>query len=71
MLFRSNAYSKEYGVRELKRFIKSNIALLVAEAILARKIPNDGTRNYTFKVQDNKLELINVAPVPQTSSIKL
>ena len=67
----TNAYSKEYGVRELKRFIKSNIALLVAEAILARKIPSDGTRNYTFKVQDNKLELINVAPVPQTSSIKL
>ena len=67
----ANAYSKEYGVRELKRFIKSNIALLVAEAILARKVPNDGTRNYTFKVQDNKLELINIAPVPQVSSIKL
>lgn len=60
----NNAYSKEYGVRELKRFIKTNIALLVAEAILDRRIPIDGTRNYTLKIVNNKLEITNTTKIP-------
>jgi len=63
-----NAYSKEYGVRELKRFIKASIALIVAEAILDRKIPIDGTRNYTIKITDNKPELINITKVPEKTA---
>lgn len=64
----TNAYSKEYGVRELKRFIKTNVALLVAEAILDRKMPIDGTRNYTIKVTDNKLEIINTTKIPNKAA---
>lgn len=64
----NNAYSKEYGVRELKRFIKTNIALLVAEAILDRRIPIDGTRNYTLKIVNNKLEITNTTKIPDKTA---
>lgn len=60
----TNAYSKEYGVRELKRFIKTNVALLVAEAMLDHMVPIDGTRSYTVKVENNKLEIINITKLP-------
>jgi hypothetical protein len=63
-----NAYSKEYGVRELKRFIKASIALIVAEAILDRKIPIDGSRNYTVQITNNKLELINLTKIPEKTA---
>jgi ATP-dependent Clp protease ATP-binding subunit ClpA len=60
----NNAYSKEYGVRELKRFIKANVALLVAEAILERRVPIDGSRNYTVEFKDNKLQIVNTVQAP-------
>jgi len=54
-----NGYSERYGARELKRFIKKNVALKVADSILRGKIPAVGTK-YTPKFNDDgELEIVN------------
>jgi ATP-dependent Clp protease ATP-binding subunit ClpA len=57
------AYSVEYGVRELNRFLRNNVALPVANLMLANKYPQDGTAKYSFTVQDSKLVVSNVATI--------
>ena len=60
----SKAYSKEFGVREIKRFIKNSVALPVAEAILDNQFPIDGSGKYTFTIKDGKAVVDNVKKVP-------
>jgi len=48
-----NGYSSEYGARHLSKFIKNNIAILVADAVLNSVLPAKG-KYYTCKVKDNK-----------------
>ena len=45
------SYSKEYGVRELKRKIKQYVAMPLAEKILEGYIPEGNTRKYNLKVE--------------------
>ena len=54
-----NSFSEEYGAREIKRFIKSSIALPLADIMLEDKSPNDGTFEYEAIVEDNKIEIVN------------
>jgi ATP-dependent Clp protease ATP-binding subunit ClpA len=56
------AYSVEYGVRELKRFLRSNVALPIADNILLQMSPIDGSGRYTMSVRNSKLEVVNVKP---------
>lgn len=51
----SNCYSVEYGVRELKRFIKNNIALPIAEAILNSPVPPSKGDKYQVSIKGGKL----------------
>jgi len=48
-----NGYSLDYGARHLSKFIKNNIAILVADAVLNSVLPVKG-KYYTCKVKDNK-----------------
>tara|TARA_R110000868_G_scaffold13711_1_gene63535 strand:- start:10711 stop:12099 length:1389 start_codon:yes stop_codon:yes gene_type:complete len=59
-----NSYSKEYGAREIKRFIEKNIALLIANTLLANMLPIDGTGKYTLDIVDGKLTMGSVVYVP-------
>lgn len=52
-----NGYSSEYGARNIKRFIKNEVAVVVAEALLERKLPTKEGDLYTPKIIDNKLTL--------------
>tara|TARA_R100000458_G_C8260821_1_gene236347 strand:+ start:420 stop:1769 length:1350 start_codon:yes stop_codon:yes gene_type:complete len=52
-----NAYSVEYGARNIARFIKNNISVKIAEAVLERKVPEKNKKLYDFKIVDNEVEL--------------
>lgn len=54
-----NAYSKEYGARNIARFIKNNISVKVADAILNKEVPvKDGTY-YTPRIVKGEVKIIN------------
>ena len=52
-------YSEEYGARNIKRFIKNEVATVVAQALLERKLPAKEGDLYTPRVRDGKLNLIS------------
>lgn len=55
-----NAYSEEYGARNIKRFIKNNVATVVADALLERKIPSKKGAMYTPILIDGGLSLADL-----------
>jgi len=57
----SNGFSKEFGARNLIRFIKKNIGIPIANTIISDKVPFDGLFNYEATIKDNKLEIVNIA----------
>ena len=57
----SNCYSVEYGVRELKRFIKNNVALPIAESILNSPVPPSKGDKYQLSIKDGKLVVDGLA----------
>ena len=52
-----NGYSDEYGGRFMVKFIKNNISILVADAVLEGVTPKTGNL-YTCKIKDNKPYLV-------------
>lgn len=56
----SKCFSTEYGVRELKRFIKSNIALPIANAILKSPVPRHKEDLYQFDVKNGELQVVGL-----------
>ena len=50
-------YSAEYGARNIKRFIKSNVSIVVAEALLQKKAPLKDGKLYTPVIKDGDLFL--------------
>lgn len=52
-------YSEKYGARDLERTIRKLIGLPLADEILSKKIPIDGTGNYEAIVSDKKIQIIN------------
>lgn len=51
-------YSEEYGARHVNRFIKNEVAPVIAQALLERRLPKKKGDLYTPKVKDGKLTLI-------------
>ena len=58
-----NGYSEEYGARNIKRFIKNEVATVVAQALLERRLPSKKGDLYTPKIKDGKLSLIALKEV--------
>ena len=54
-----NGFSKEYGARNINRFIRNNVSLKVADAILEKKVPSKKGSLYSSKIVDNELFIIN------------
>ena len=52
-------YTEEYGAREIGRTIKSLIALPLADELLGRKEPSDGTGKFDINISEGKVEVIN------------
>ena len=46
-------FSKKYGARNIQRFIKNNIGIKIAEAIIDRKIPSKGDLYEVEIIEDN------------------
>lgn len=55
-----HGYSEEYGARNIKRFIKNEVAPLIAQSLLERRLPNKKGDLYTPKIKDDKLTLISL-----------
>ena len=55
-------YSPEYGARNVKRFIKSNITVKVAEAILEKKVPKKEGAMYSPKLKNGELFIVDTIP---------
>lgn len=56
-----HCYSVEYGVRELKRFIKNNVALPLAEAILSSTVPPAKGSKFDVIIKDDKVVVQGLA----------
>jgi len=55
----ANSFTKDYGARDLKRYIKRTISLKLAKVILDKAIPKDGSGKFDCKIENNEIELIN------------
>tara|TARA_R110002012_G_scaffold307015_2_gene512250 strand:+ start:3564 stop:4883 length:1320 start_codon:yes stop_codon:yes gene_type:complete len=54
-----NGYSKEYGARNINRFIRNNVSVKVADALLENRVPTSSGTLYSSKVVNNELFIIN------------
>ena len=52
-------YSKEYGARNVKRFIKSKVSVKVADAILDKLVPQKRGTMYSARVKDGELHIVD------------
>jgi MoxR-like ATPase len=55
-------YSEEYGARNIKRFIKSNVSVKVAEAMLEKEVPKKAGSMYSPKIIDQQLHIVDTIP---------
>jgi len=55
-----NSNHQEYGARNIAKYIKNNIATIIADAILKKKIPLEKNAPYIVKVSDNNLYISNI-----------
>jgi len=55
-----NGYSEEYGARNIKRFIKNEVATVIAQQLLERRLPSKKGDLYTPKITGNKLTLVSL-----------
>ena len=60
-------YSQEYGARNISRFIKNNVSIKVADAILNKEVPKGKGDYYTPRLVKGNLTIINTKKY-QTSS---
>ena len=54
-----NSFSEEYGARNIQRFIKTDVMVKVAQAILERKVPKKRGSLYTPKIIDDELHIVD------------
>jgi MoxR-like ATPase len=55
-----NGYSEEYGARNIKRFIKNEVATKVAQKLLERRLPKKRGDMYTPKIIKGELHIIDL-----------
>ena len=58
----ANSFSEEYGARNIKRFIKNNVAVSVADKILSKMVPAKRGQLYTPKIVGGKLHIVDTIP---------
>ena len=63
-------FSKKYGARNLKRFIKNNIGIKIAESIIDRKIPSTG-RLYNMELIEGNLIVTDIIDYDTKVEIKV
>ena len=63
-----NGYSQEYGARNIARFIKNNIAVHVADAILNKLVPRKEGDYYKPRITNGEVKIIDTVKY-QTSSV--
>lgn len=56
-----HGYSEEYGARDIQRVIKRLVGLPLADEILSKRHPDNGTGKYDAEVREDKLEIINTS----------
>lgn len=61
-------YSAEYGARNICRFIKNNVSIKVADAILNKLVPKNEKAYYTPRIVQGEVKIINTQRY-QTSSL--
>jgi len=52
-------YSPEYGARNISRFIKQNVSIKVADAILEKLVPKKDGEFYTPRLSKGEVKIIN------------
>lgn len=65
-----NSNHREYGARNIAKFIKNNIATKIADAILRKQLPLGSGRYYTFKVGDTNLHISNIEEDTDGSNVQ-
>ena len=55
----ANGYSPEYGARNIARFIKNNISIKVADAILKKLVPKKQGEFYTPRMEKGEVKIID------------
>jgi len=60
-------YSAEYGARNIKRFIKNNVSIVVAEALLQKKAPLKSGKLYTPVIKEGNLFLKDLLEPEKTN----
>jgi ATP-dependent Clp protease ATP-binding subunit ClpA len=53
------SFSEEYGARNIKRFIKTEVSVKVADAILNNLVPKKRGSMYTPKIIDGELHIVD------------
>jgi ATP-dependent Clp protease ATP-binding subunit ClpA len=64
-----NAYSAEYGAREINRFIKRTVGLEIANAFLTNKTPINSTY-YTPSIVDGKISIVDAINLKKLAEVK-
>ena len=68
-----HGYSKEYGARNINRFVKNTVGVKVADMILQKRLPKKEGAMYTPKIINGELEIIDTVDIktktPQTHNI--
>lgn len=54
-----NGFTEEYGARDIIRAVKTFVALPLADVILSKHVPKNGSCKYDAKILDDKLEIVN------------
>jgi ATP-dependent Clp protease ATP-binding subunit ClpC len=63
-----NAYSLEYGARNITRFIKNNVSDKIADAILNKLVPKKEEDFYTPRIIGGEVKIINTKKYNVSSS---
>ena len=54
-----NAYSEDYGARNIERFVKNSISVKIADEILNKRIPKKKGTLYCPKIIKNEFNIID------------
>lgn len=54
-----NGYSLEYGARNIARFIKNNISIKIADALLNKLVPKKGGDYYTPRIVKGEVKIVD------------
>ena len=63
-----HGYSKEYGARNIKRFVKNTVGVKVADMILQKRLPKKEGDMYTPKIVNGELEIVDTVEMKSKGS---